>query len=192
MRFKNTDFDKIESVIELGAGIGLLASCFLKLKKKIKYLIIDIPPTLFFSEYYLRNLGFKVFGYKDLKIEKNVNLNEIFNHYQVCCIPPWKLGLLKDYKSDLFINFKSFQEMEKEQSTNYINILKKSIKKYFYLKNLIKGHHKSSKKGEFGVLNPTSKLDMENELADMFQIKHTEETYDNSYKTIFEKRPSKN
>ena len=30
---KNTDFDKIKSGIELGAGRGLLASCFLKLKK---------------------------------------------------------------------------------------------------------------------------------------------------------------
>jgi len=27
---KNTDFDKIESIIELGAGIGLLASCLIK------------------------------------------------------------------------------------------------------------------------------------------------------------------
>ena len=98
-----------------------------RIKKNIKYLIIDIPPTLFFSEYYLRNLGFKVFGYKDLKMEKNANLNEIFNHFQVCCIPPWKLELLKDYKSDLFINVSSFQEMEKDQSINYINIFKNCI-----------------------------------------------------------------
>ena len=184
---KNTDFDKIKSVIELGAGIGLLASCFLKLKKNIKYLIIDIPPTLFFSEYYLRNLGFKVFGYKDLKTEKNANLNEIFNHFQVCCIPPWKLVLLKDYKSDLFINVQSFQEMEKDQSINYINIFKNCINKYIYLNNAIKGHHKSPEKGEFGVLNPTSKLDLENELTNMFQIKYSK-TEVNSYITIFEKK----
>ena len=174
-------------MIELGAGIGLLASCFLKLKKNIKYLIVDIPPTLFFSEYYLRNLGFKVFGYKDLKTETNANLNEIFNHFQVCCIPPWKLELLKDYKSDLFINVKSFQEMEKDQSINYINIFKNCIKKYIYLNNGIKGHAKAPKKGEFGVLNPTSKLDLENELTNMFQIKYSK-TEVNSYITIFEKK----
>ena len=184
---KNTDFGKIKNVIELGAGIGSLASIFLKLKKNIKYLIIDIPPTLFFSEYYLRNLGFKVFGYKDLKMKKNLNLNEIFNHFQVCCIPPWKLELLKDYKSDLFINEASFQEMEKDQSLNYINIFKNCITKYIYLNNAIKGHHKSSKKGKFGVLNPTTKLDLENELANMFQIKNSKTEF-NSYSTIFEKK----
>ena len=185
---KNTDFDKIQKVIELGAGIGSLASIFLKLKKNVKYLIIDIPPTLFFSEYYLRNLGFKVFGYKDLKTENSPNLNEIFNNVQVCCLPPWKLELLKDYKSDLFINKASFQEMEKEQSLNYINILKNCITKYIYLKNDInKNRNESKKKGKFGVINPTTKLDLENELADMFKIKKTKTELD-IYSTIFEKK----
>lgn len=67
---KNADLNKIETIVELGAGIGLLASCFLKLKKNIKYIIIDIPPTILLSEYYLRNLGYKVFGHKELKKTK--------------------------------------------------------------------------------------------------------------------------
>jgi len=153
----------------------------------MKYLIIDIPPTLFFSEYYLKNLGFKVFGYKDLKTKKNLNLNEIFNENQVCCIPPWKLELLKDYKSDLFINEESFQEMEKEQSLNYINIFKNSTLKYIYLYNTIKGHSKSEKKGDFGVLNPTTKLDLEQELSDMFKIKISKNKLE-KYTTLFEKK----
>ena len=53
--------------------------------------------------------------------------------------------------------------------------------------NAIKGHHKAPKKGEFGVLNPTSKLDLENELTDMFQIKYSR-TYGIANKTIFEKK----
>ena len=77
--------------------------------------------------------------------------------------------------------------MEKDQSINYINIFKNCIKKYIYLNNAIKGHHKSPKKGEFGVLNPTSKLDLENELTNMFQIKYSK-TEVNSYITIFEKK----
>ena len=64
---RNTDFNSIENIVELGAGTGLLASCLLKLKKNVKYLIVYIPPTLFISEYYLKNLGFKVFGYEELK-----------------------------------------------------------------------------------------------------------------------------
>ena len=46
---------------------------------------------------------------------------------------------------------------------------------------------KSPKKGEFGVLNPTSKLDLENELINMFQIKYSK-TEVNKYITIFEKK----
>ena len=53
--------------------------------------------------------------------------------------------------------------------------------------NAIKGHHTAPKKGEFGVLNPTSKLDLENELTNMFQIKYSK-TEVNSYITIFEKK----
>ena len=120
-------------------------------------------------------------------MKKNMNLKEIFDNFQVCCIPPWKLELLKDYKSDLFINEASFQEMEKDQSLNYINIFKNCITKYIYLNNAIKGHHKSSKKGEFGVLNPTTKLDVENELVDMFQIINSKTEFD-AYSTIFEKK----
>ena len=188
---KNTDFDKIESIIELGGGIGLLASCFLKLKKNVKYLLIDIAPMIFFSEYYLRNLGFKVCGYKELKNMKNPNLNKIFEEYQVCCIPSWKLELLKDYKSDLFINVASFQEMENEQSKNYINIFKKSVKQSIYLNNSIHGHSKAVEKDLFGVLKETTKLSIENELKYDFKIKESQifgEDYGGEYKTLFQKK----
>jgi len=188
---KNTDFNKIESIIELGSGIGLLASCFLKLKKNVKYLLIDIAPMIFFSEYYLRNLGFKVCGYKELKNMKNPNLNKIFEEYQVCCIPSWKLELLKDYKSDLFINVASFQEMENDQSKNYINIIKKSVKQGVYLSNKINGHHKSVKKDMFGVLKATTKLSIENELKYDFKIKESQifnDEYGGEYKTLFQKK----
>jgi putative sugar O-methyltransferase len=183
---KNTDFNNIKSVIELGSGIGMLASIFLKLNKNIKYLIIDIPPVLFFSEYYLKNIGFKVFGYKDIKNGKKISINEVFKNYQVCCIPSWELELLKNYSSDLFINIASFQEIEKEASINYINIIKNSINKYIYLDNNIFGHQKTTKKNLFGCLNPTSKLDIENELKNNFYIKYSQ-TINNNYKTIFEK-----
>ena len=184
---KNTNFDKINSIVELGAGIGSLASCFLKLKKNAKYLIVDIPPTLFFSEYYLKNLNFKVFGYEDLKKNNYDSLDEIFENFQVCCIPPWRLDILKKYNFDLFVNVQSLQEIEKKQSLNYINIFKKRIKKYFYLSNLIDGHLKTDKKGFFGVLNPTTKIDLENELINDFTIKICKDDTP-IYRTILEKK----
>ena len=75
--------------------------------------------------------------------------------------------------------------MEKEQSLNYIKIFKNSTSKYFYLYNEIKGHSKSRKKG--GVLNSTTKLDLENELSDIFKIKISKSEL-GKYTTLFEKK----
>ena len=182
---KNTDFNKIENIVEIGSGIGLLTSCFLKLNSNLKYLIIDIPPSLFFSEYYLKNIGFKVFGYKDLKDQK-MSLKEIFKKYQVCILPPWRLDLIGDNSFDLFINVRSFQEMEKEQSINYIKIFKKCCKN-IYLNNSINEISKANKKGSFGNLNPTSKKDLEKELVNDFEITHSREL-NGMYETIFKRK----
>lgn len=183
---RNIDFNSIENIVELGAGTGLLASCFLKLKKNVKYLIVDIPPTLFISEYYLKNLGFKVFGYEELKKNNYGNLNEVFKDFQVCCLPTWRLDFIKDSKFDLFLNIESFQEMEKEQSLNYIKFFCEKIKGYIYLENSIEGHHKTSKEGTFGVLNPTTKKDLEKEILDLFSIKFFE-IEGEKYISIYEK-----
>ena len=185
---RNTDFNSINSVVELGAGIGLLASAMLKLKKNLKYLIIDIPPTLFFSEYYLRNIGFKVFGYKESVKINRFNIGEIFVNYDVICLPTWKLKELGHFKFDLFINIASFQEMEKEQSQNYLSILKKNFGRYIYIENLIKGHFKAKRETLFGVLNPTNFDDIDKILTSEFSTIYKETTHETMYKILYEKK----
>ena len=95
---QSTDLDlflkEINSIVELGAGIGMLASCFLKLNKNLKYVIIDIPPTLFFSEYYLKNIGFKVFGYQELVNNPNIEIDKVLKSHDAICLPTWKIDLL--------------------------------------------------------------------------------------------------
>lgn len=183
---QNTNFDKINNIIELGAGIGLLGAAFLKLKKNIKYFIIDIPPALFISEYYLKSLNYKVFGYEDLLNSKNDNIN--FDSYQVICIPTWRIDLLKNIRTDLFINIHSFQEMEKEQTLNYLDKISQNAPNYIFLLNAINGHFKTNKIGTFGVLNPTTMYDCERSLQKNFNIKK-KIIYNNNknYKIIFEK-----
>jgi putative sugar O-methyltransferase len=185
---RNTNFKSINSVLELGAGIGLLASAFLKLKKNLKYLIIDIPPTLFFSEYYLKNIGYKVFGYNESAKSKHLDIEEIFQNYEVICLPSWKLEELSQFKFDLFVNIASFQEMEKEQTLNYLSVLKKNFGKYIYSENLIKGHKKTNKENSFGVLNPTIFEDIDKILSDKFKIINKEATHDAIYKILYEKK----
>ncbi len=185
---KNTNFNSINSILELGAGIGLLASAFLKLKKNLKYLIIDIPPTLFFSEYYLKNIGYKVFGYNEAVKTTKLDIKEIFQNHDVICLPTWKLEELNQFKFDLFINIASFQEMEKEQTQNYLKVLEKNFGKYIYSENLIKGHKKTNKENSFGVLNPTSFDDIDKILSGKFKIINKETTKDLTHKILYEKK----
>ena len=183
----NTEFKNIKSIVELGAGIGILASAFLKLNRTIKYLIIDIPPTIFFSEFYLRGLGYKVFGYEDFQKQKNIDISKIFNEYEVICMPSWKIFELGNFEFNLFINIASIQEMEKEQAINYLSILSKNIKNYIYLENEIKGQPKAKKEGSYGVINPTTFIDIKDKLKSNFEI--TKQEIENSvYKSIFKKK----
>ena len=185
---KYTKFESIKHIIELGAGIGLLASAFLKLNKKTKYLIVDIPPTIFFSQYYLKNIGYKVFGYEEIIKKETIDIKKIFESYDVICLPPWKLSKLKDFSFDLFINIHSFQEMEKKQSLNYLSVLKKKLNKYIYLQNSIEGHKKAIEKNKFGVLEPTTLKDIEECLHHKYSIVKKDIINENqTYQAIFKK-----
>ena len=167
---KNLEFEKINNIIEIGAGIGLLADAFFKLKRNIKYLIIDIPPTICFSEYYLKNLSYKVFGYEESSKRKEVDIKKIFENYDVICLPPWKLNEVKNYSFDLFMNIQSFQEMEKNQTFNYLSITKKNLIKNIYLENSITGHSVAKKKNDFGVIEQSKMSDVEKYLSDDYDI----------------------
>jgi len=189
---KNTNFKSISSIIELGAGTGLLASSFLKLNRKIKYLIIDIPPTICFSDYYLSHIGFKVFNSLNLeKLGKNkkINLKKIFKNYHVICLPPWEVNRFEDFKFDLFINVASFQEMEKKQVFNYLSIFRKHLKKYIYICYNKEDKPKAITKNSFGVLNLSSVNQIENALLDEYKIidKHPN-LRDDHYDILFKKR----
>tara|TARA_B100001027_G_scaffold215749_1_gene190407 strand:- start:872 stop:1999 length:1128 start_codon:yes stop_codon:yes gene_type:complete len=185
---KEINLKNINYIVELGAGIGLLASVFLKLNKIRKYLIIDIPPTLFFSQYYLQNIGFNVFGYSDVLKERNVDPEKIFKKYDVICMPSWAITKLNNFKFDLFINIYSFQEMEKKQTINYLKILKEKIDKYIFIENSISGHSKAKKINEFGVLEQTKLENVENYLKkDFSTIKKEINTDKQIYKILLKK-----
>jgi len=165
----NTNFAEINSIVEVDAGTGLLASIFLQLKKSLKYIIIEIPPALYITQNYLEALGYKTLGYKDVVNLKNLNDIDLKN-YQVICLPSWKIDLLKGSKFDLFINVESFQEMEPELVENYLKKISPQINKYIYLNNGKKGHA-LGKKGEFGVLEQTNQDHYSNFLKDDFKVK---------------------
>ena len=172
----------IKNVIEVGAGTGTLANIYLQLNKKSKYFILDIPPTLFIAEYNLRNLGYSVYGNKELKTGK-----KNFIHYDIILLPTWKLHLLKNVKFDLFINVASFQEMEKKQSIFYLNFFKKKTN-YIFLKNAKNGHLVTKKSNSLGVIKPTKMVDCEKCLKKTHRTIYKEiYNYNKNYRLLLKK-----
>jgi len=146
---------------------------------------VDIPPALYISEYFLKSLNYNVFGYNDLINQKEENIN--FNDYQVICLPSWKMHLLKKNNIDLFINIQSFQEIEKEQTSNYLDIILDIEPRYIYLDNSIEGHEQALKKKQFGVLNPTTMEYCESIIKKKYALSK-KELQNKKYKSLFQKK----
>ena len=152
---KNVDLKNINYVVELGSGVGFLGYLLKKLNTNIKYICCDLPPAILIAEKYLKNCGFKVAGYKYFKEIKSLKEIE-FDKYDCFCLPSWKAELLKDLDNDLFINCGSFQEMEKKQVKNYMNIFFNNAKNVL-LHQTINSKEKAEKKGKHGVIDPVDK-----------------------------------
>lgn len=118
------DFNKIESLIEIGGGFGanihLLIENFPNIKKII---YVDIFPNIFVGTEYLKKLyPDNVIDYNSVKELKKIKFNNNKNNLEIFCIPSWCIERI-DSKLDKFHNCASFQEMTIEQVVNYKNIL---------------------------------------------------------------------
>jgi putative sugar O-methyltransferase len=135
---KHIDLSEIETVLEIGGGFGTLGEILLKTSNKpVKYIDVDIPPTHYAAEYYLR----EVFGKDNVKIFEEFELVrdvaiETLSAANVMC--SWQIEKLQG-KIDLFVNFISFQEMEPEVVQNYLRHIDRLESKWILLRNLREG-----------------------------------------------------
>jgi putative sugar O-methyltransferase len=126
-------FESSKTVLEVGAGSGRTAACFLSLKPDIKYIIADIPPAQFVS-----------FGYlSDLFPEKKIFICPMFYDYQkiknqfessdIIFMLPSQLSLLPASSVDLFLAIDCLHEMLPKQ-IDYLFEQVQRLAKYFYMK----------------------------------------------------------
>jgi len=125
---------ELENVYEIGTGTGELARIFLQSKKAKRYFLVDVPPALAFSEFYLKaSLGeHHVDGYDPER--KEIDLN---NNYKAFILTPDQIHLIP--KFDLGISIASFQEMTFELVKSNIEFIKNQGKENFISINLRKG-----------------------------------------------------
>jgi len=128
------DRSEIRTILELGPGYGRTAFVFLKRMPGVRYVLADIPPALAVSERYLSGqfADRRVFRYRPFRRYEEVR--EEFEAAQLAFLLPHQLEFLPERCVDLFINISSLHEMRIDQIRYYFGVLRKLVRKYFYLK----------------------------------------------------------
>ena len=125
---KIIDFNKIESVFEIGGGFGSLCHTLLHFFPNIrKYLYLDIPPILYAGTQYLKHF-FKgeVLDYRQTRKLSSIRFSENDTR-EIIAVCPWQIEKI-DAEMDLFWNSASFQEMTKDMVVNYAKHIERMLK----------------------------------------------------------------
>ena len=137
-------------ILEIGPGRGQLANLIFNNIKKIKYVLLDIPPMHSIAPYFLYSHGKKICSYKHFcSLDKSID--EAFKNFDVLLLPPYEKETLLNYNFDISINCRSLCEMEFEEAKKYINLIDNNSKYFFSLNTKEKSLSKEYEK--FGILD---------------------------------------
>ncbi len=124
---KVVDFDKVESVLEIGGGFGSLCHTLLHLFPNIrKYIYLDIPPILYVGTQYLKQFyGDEVIDYRETRDLEKIKFSSN-DAREILAICPWQIERI-DAKINLFWNSASFQEMTEKIIINYLSHVRRML-----------------------------------------------------------------
>jgi putative sugar O-methyltransferase len=94
--------DEPRSIVEIGAGYGRTAYVLLRLFPEASYTIVDIPPAVTLSRWYLTRL---------------------FPERQLRFLLPQEAGQIEPGSMDLALSVSSLQEMTRQQIEGYISLI---------------------------------------------------------------------
>ena len=121
------------SILELGAGYGRTANMVLSLYQNAKYVIADLPPSIYFSK---KNLT-EIFPNKKItsafEINNNKEMMETFKKNDILFIFPHQINLFEKKSFDISIALGVLCEMEKDQIINYMKIFE-NVSNFLYFK----------------------------------------------------------
>ncbi len=130
---KNCPLNEISTIIEVGAGSGRTAFCFITLLPNVKYIIVDFPPALYVSQTYLTEIfpNKKVMHFSPFD-----NFNDIaqkFYESDIIFLTPDQLLKLPNNCADLFLAIDCLHEMKKEMVAKYFDEAER-LSSYIYFK----------------------------------------------------------
>ena len=119
--------------LEIGAGYGRLAATFLA-ARRCRYVIVDIPPTILVSKWYLSRIrsDLKIFGLRHFETFDEV-ADEI-EAADIVFLTPNQFTLLPDRFADLSLSISSLHEMSLPQIDRYKSLMTRTTRAAIYLK----------------------------------------------------------
>jgi hypothetical protein len=132
-----TRVPRMDSVCEIGGGYGALGRLFLtnNYRPVRRYVVVDLPESLFFAEAYLRaTLGSDRVHY--VESATPIANRTLLDHPVILC-PVSRLPALRMIHFDLVINTLSMQEMTDEYVAFYRDWLAAQPANYFYSFNYL-------------------------------------------------------
>lgn len=131
---QHVDINKKLDIVELGAGYGRLAYVFLNSLPKVTYCIIDIPPALYMSQEYLKEVFPKETFFFFRHFNNFKEIEKDFLKARIRFLLPQQIELLPQDIFDVFVNISSFHEMRRDQIKNYIEQAGRISRSFFYFK----------------------------------------------------------
>jgi putative sugar O-methyltransferase len=134
----NLEFKNLEFIIEIGAGYGRIPEYLINNKVKKTYIIIDIPPALYFSQKYLSH---KFSNHKILKYNTKLThqiLKENLRSFDLIFLSLHQLIFLKNIlpvEKTISICINALQEIPKDTILEIYKQLEE-ISKYSYIKSV--------------------------------------------------------
>jgi putative sugar O-methyltransferase len=121
------------TIAEIGAGYGRLMHVLRVLGVNARLIVIDIPPALFVSQWYLTRIfpDAPVFRHRPFRTYSEIKTE--FEQARLCFLLPHQAELLPDRSLDLVINISSLQEMTKAQISGYYDLIHRKAR-HFYTK----------------------------------------------------------
>jgi len=118
---KGLDLHGSPAILEIGGGYGSLARTIMGLNHKARYVMIDLPETLFFAEVFLRHsFPDKPFAYADESGWPDTA--------EIVLVPTQLRRLLTGQQFDLAINTNSLGEMPRDEAKGWLDWLASDIR----------------------------------------------------------------
>jgi hypothetical protein len=112
-------------ILEIGAGYGRTANLMLSLKKNIKYIIADLPPSIYISRLNLIKHFPNLKIYSAFKANNSHDMMKIINDNDIVFILPHQLELINRKTFDIAFAIGSLLEMEKKDVKRYMKLINK-------------------------------------------------------------------